>query len=69
MDDLVEIEFRDGMRLVPRYLVDLFVLAGLDTSVHTYPQAVDLANQGVVKHRLNTFAADLVAEHLRNEIR
>ena len=58
-----ELEFRDGSRMVPDYLV--FMMQGIKTHTMTYDQAVVVANKKVESDLLNAKQDDVLAAHLR----
>lgn len=59
-DDNV-LEFRDGPRLVPEYLV--VMMSGIETAMYTYEQAVALANQNALGDQLGRVRERMVREH------
>lgn len=60
---MAELEFRDGLREVPDHLADM--MRGLDTYKMTYEEAQTLANQSLVRDRLNRAGEKVVADHFR----
>ena len=64
MDEpLVNIEFRDGEKLVPHHVGVL--MKGIETHTMTYDQAIKLANQALLRNRLDAAQKSLVNEHFR----
>jgi hypothetical protein len=59
----VEMEFRDGIRLVPDYLVP--ALSKLETHRLTYDEALAQANRGFQSDFLNAQHDKLVSAHFR----
>lgn len=59
----VEVEFRDGKRLVPEYLADL--MDGLTTFTMTYAEAVQAANKRLEANHLNAQQDRVLAAHFR----
>lgn len=62
-DDMVEIEFRDGKRLVFGYLASM--MTGIDTHRMTYQAAVDAANRKQEADFLNAQQDNVLAAHFR----
>ena len=58
-----EVEFRDGMRLVPDYLAA--IMGRLETHRMTYEEALDAANRQIEADHLNQVETDFVAAHFR----
>jgi hypothetical protein len=63
-DPVPELEFRDGKRLVPPYLVPF--LARIETHRMTYEEAVAIANQQMEADFINGRHADIIAAHFRD---
>lgn len=67
MSDLVrewvELEFRDGKRPVPDYLV--VMMSGIETHRLTYEQAVEAANRKTEADYLNAQQDKVLAAHFR----
>ncbi len=61
---MVSVEFRDGERLVPHHVGVL--MKGIETHTMTYDQAIKLANQALMKNRLNDAQRNLVSAHFRD---
>jgi hypothetical protein len=59
----VELEFRDGKRVVPEYL--LAVLKGLEAYRLTYDEALAQANAQIERDYLNRQQDRVLAEHFR----
>lgn len=59
----VEIEFRDGKRLVPEYLGA--IMAGLETHRMTFEEAVQAANRRMEADHLNAQRDSILAAHFR----
>jgi len=62
-DPMVNVEFRDGERAVPKHVSIL--MQGLETHTMTYDQAIRMANQNLVRQRLNQAQKSLIADHFR----
>lgn len=58
-----ELEFRDGKRMVPDYLV--LMMAGLPTHTMTYEQAIQAANRRTEADYLNAQQDRVLAAHFR----
>ena len=58
-----ELEFRDGTRMVPDYLV--FMMQGIKTHTMTYEQAVQAANKKVESDLLNAKQDSVLAAHFK----
>lgn len=58
---MARVEFRDGPRDVPDHVADL--MRGLDTYALTFEQARDLANNKILRDRLNAEADRVVRNH------
>lgn len=67
MEDVIEVEFRDGSRWVPAHLEALFRLSGIETWTMTFQQAVESANSGLLRHHLNTAQQKTVEAHLKKD--
>jgi hypothetical protein len=59
----LEVEFRDGVRLVPDYLAS--IMSRLETHTMTYEEAIDAANRQMEADHLNNAGADFIAAHFR----
>jgi hypothetical protein len=62
-EPLVNVEFRDGERLVPHHVGVL--MKGLETHTMTYDQAIRAANQALMKNRLAAAQKSLINQHFR----
>ena len=62
----LEVEFRDGTRLVPDYLANL--MANIDTHTMTFQEALDAANRKMQTDYLNEVGADVIAAHFRGDL-
>jgi hypothetical protein len=62
-DQFREIEFRDGMRLVPTYLAA--IMEGLATHKMTYEDSVLAANKQMESNHLNAQRDKILAAHFR----
>lgn len=64
MTDLVEMEFRDGMRWVPRYLA--LKMSGIeDTAIFTYADALKVADRMELEDHVRRAQERLIAGHFR----
>lgn len=63
VDPKPEVEFRDGPRVVPHHVAE--ILAGLDTYKLTYDEAINLANQGMLRNALGRIQRQTVNDHFR----
>lgn len=59
----MELEFRDGRRVVPEYLANL--MGGIETHRYTYEQAVQLVNSGMVNGAFDKKRADMIQRHFK----
>lgn len=57
------LQFRDGPRVVPDYVA--VMLAGIETEMYTYDEAMVLANQQMLGSSLNGTFDTLISEHMR----
>lgn len=62
-DTVREVEFRDGTRDIPSYMADL--MAGLETYMLTYDQAVRIINRKLAADHANTAMNKVIREHFR----
>lgn len=60
------LEFRDGERSVPEHVAHLIVLAELDTIRYTYEEAIEIANDALLRSRLNEAQRQLTLAHFRD---
>jgi len=60
-----EIEFRDGMRTVPGYIVDF--LRGIECHRLTYEEAMTAANRKVQEEFLNAQQDAVLAAHFQEQ--
>ena len=63
MDDLVELEFRDGKRWVPFYLAN--EMADLETYRMTYDEAIKAANSGMVQRHVDNKLDSVIDAHFK----
>lgn len=63
MNGGVEMEFRDGSRIVPDHVADY--LTNIDTLRHTFREAMDLANKARVSEHLNRMQQKVITEHFK----
>lgn len=59
----VEVEFRDGMHLVPEYLAA--IMGRLETHTMTFDEAIAAANRQMAADHINSAGADFIAAHFR----
>ena len=64
MSKPIELEFRDGKRVVPEYLVA--ILSGLETFRMTYDEAIAEANKVMERNHVAAAMSNVRTEHLRN---
>ena len=64
MSKSIELEFRDGKRVVPEYLVA--ILSGLETFRMTYDEAIAEANKVMERNHVAAAMSNVRTEHLRN---
>lgn len=64
MSKPIELEFRDGKRVVPEYLVA--ILSGLETFRMTYDEAIAEANKVMERNHIAAAMSNVRTEHLRN---
>ena len=60
----VELEFRDGRRVVPNYLVA--ILSVLETFRMTYDEAIDEANRMMERDYISNALSKVRTDHLRD---
>ena len=65
MESTERVEFRDGERWVPGYLLHLFDYAGLEPHTMTYEEAVKAANQGMLKRVADNAQQSAIRGHFR----
>ena len=63
MDDLVELEFRDGKRWVPGYLANM--MGDLETYRYTYDEAVAAANEAAVSGHIGVKLDGVIDAHFK----
>ena len=61
----VELEFRDGARVVPVYLADL--MGGIETFRYTFEEARSLANNRLASDHLNRVQRQIIGNSFRRE--
>lgn len=61
---MAELEFRDGKRETPDYLVDY--LSHVDTVRVTYLEAIELANKARLTEHLNNMQQKVITEHFKD---
>jgi hypothetical protein len=61
---MTNVEFRDGERLVPDHVAAM--MSGIDTHRLTYDQAIEAANQQLLRNQLNLAQRSAVSEHFRS---
>ena len=59
----VEVEFRDGMHLVPEYMAA--IMGRLETHTMTFEEAIEAANRQMAADHINNAGADFIAAHFR----
>ena len=60
----MEIEFRDGMRVVPEYLANL--MGGIETHRYTYEQVIQMVNNGMVNNALFQKQTNMISKHFKD---
>ncbi len=63
MNGGVEMEFRDGLRVVPDHVADY--LTGIDTLRLTFLEAMEMANKARVSEHLNRMQQKVITEHFK----
>lgn len=58
-----ELEFRDGFKVVLPHVAAL--LASVECWKYTYAEAVALANDQLLRNRLNTYQRDATVDHFK----
>lgn len=59
-----EVEFRDGDRVVPFHVAAL--LEGVETWKYTYDEAIQKANEQLLRRRLNELQREAVNKHFKD---
>jgi len=62
-DEPVEVEFRDGKRMVPPYIGSL--LSGIETYRLTYDEAIAVANKKIESDFINAQQDKILAAHFK----
>lgn len=65
VDPWVELEFRDGKRLVPDHVA--VMVAGLDTHVYTYEQAIREGERRLLGDHVWNAQQSLISAHFRRD--
>ena len=63
-DPYPEVEFRDGVRVVPPHVAA--ILRGIETHTMTYAEAIEAANQKLTRDLLNKAQQDAITGHFRD---
>ena len=63
MDDLIELEFRDGKRWVPKYLA--MSMTSLETYRLTYKEACKAANSAAVQRHVDAKFDEVIGAHFK----
>lgn len=63
MDDLEELEFRDGRRWVPKHLA--LMMSDLETYRYTYDEARLEANSSAVRRHVDGKLDDIITGHFK----
>lgn len=63
MDNSVEMEFRDGSRIVPGHISEF--LTGVDTLRYTFREAMELASRARTTEHLNNIQKKVISEHFK----
>jgi hypothetical protein len=61
----IEMEFRDGVRVVPDHVAALINLSEIDPIRYTYNEAVELSNDALLRSRLNSIQSDIRFRHFQ----
>jgi hypothetical protein len=61
---MAELEFRDGKRETPDYLVEY--LSHVDTVRVTYLEAIEIANKARLTEHLNKMQQKVITEHFKD---
>lgn len=52
-DPPIEMEFRDGIQVVPPHVAYLITISEIDPIEYTYEEATRISNEAMLKHALN----------------
>lgn len=63
MDELTELEFRDGKRWVPKHLA--LLMGDIETYRFTYADAIDQANAAAVRRHIDSKVDGIITSHFR----
>lgn len=63
IEDVAELEFRDGKRWVPKHLA--LMMADLETFRYTYDEARRLANGAAVQRHVDNKLDSVIADHFK----
>ena len=63
MDELEELEFRDGKRWVPKYLA--LTMGDLETYRYTYAEACKAANTAAVQWHVDNKLDQIISNHFK----
>lgn len=63
VEPLPEVEFRDGVRVVPHHVAA--ILASIETYRLTYDEAIKLANTGMLRNALGQIQRKTIDGHFR----
>ena len=64
VDPMPEVEFRDGLKVVPHHVAA--ILSGIETWKLTYEEAIKLANEGMLRSALGRIQQQTVSKHFRD---
>lgn len=62
----VELEFRDGLRVVPEYLGRM--MGGIETHRYTYEQVVQMVNQRMVGDIFGKRQNEMIQRHFKDHL-
>ena len=65
IDPPIEIEFRDGLRVVPNHVASLITIAEIDPVEYTYEEAVTISNDAMLRRTLNDAMQAQIGSHFR----
>lgn len=64
-DPPIEMEFRDGITVVPAHVAALISISEIDPVRYTYEEAIKISNEAMLRNRLNNVMWDTVGSHFR----
>lgn len=62
-DPPIEMEFRDGVVVVPVHVAHLITISGIDTIEFTHEEALRISNEALLKNTLNDAMWKTIGSH------